>query len=73
MFILSTMKCNDEHNEIALIRSNRIETQCIRMTCSSFGPRDIYLLLQLLFLAWRPVKMQLLSINHNIKYYYEES
>ena len=59
MFVLSTMKCNDEYNEITLGRGNIIGTQSIRMTCLSIKPRDIYLRLQLSFLWWRSMKMQL--------------
>ena len=73
MFILSTMKCNDEYNEIPLGWGNKIGTQSIRMTCLLIKPRGIYLRLQLSFLGWRSMKMQLFSINHNIKYYYKKS
>ena len=36
MFILSIIKYNDEHNDITLVRVNRIETQSIRMTYFSY-------------------------------------
>ena len=46
MFIISTIKCNDEHNEITLVRVNRIGMTCfsyIYMSCGLNAKHVIYM------------------------------